>query len=80
VITALLRSGKSNGLTYAIEERRPRVDAKLAVLAVNAQRDRDGALDVRRVRNDCGRGALPWSAVSVRRPGLRNDCVCCRTS
>jgi len=47
VVTALLRSGESNGLTNAIEERRTRVDAKLAVLAIDAQRDRDRALDVR---------------------------------
>src|SRR6267143_2399910 len=59
VVTALLRSGESNGLTDAIEERRPRVDAKLAVLAVDAQRDRDRAFDVRPARNFCGRGTLP---------------------
>jgi len=35
---------ESNGLTDAIEQRRPRVDAKLAVLAVNAQRDGTAAL------------------------------------
>ena len=46
VVTALFRSGESNGLTDAIEERRPRVDSKVAVLAVDAQRDRNRALDV----------------------------------
>jgi hypothetical protein len=39
VITALLRSGESNSLTDAIEERRPRVNAQLVVLAIDAQRD-----------------------------------------
>jgi hypothetical protein len=36
VITTLLRSGESNSLTDAIEERRPRVNTKLVVLAVDA--------------------------------------------
>jgi len=39
VIAALLGSGESNGLTDAIEERCPWVNAKLVVLAVDAQRD-----------------------------------------
>src|SRR6266849_4221102 len=59
VVTALLCSGENNGLTDAIEERRSRVDAKLEVLAVDAQRDRDRALDVRSIRKFSGRGALP---------------------
>src|SRR6266850_5913457 len=59
VVTTLLRSSESNGLTDAIEERRPRVDAKLAVLAVDAQRDRDRALDVRTFPNFRGQGAPP---------------------
>src|SRR5260370_27530189 len=59
VVTALLCSGESNGLTDAIEERRPRIDAKLEVLAVDPQRDRDRALDVRSVQKFSGRGALP---------------------
>ena len=41
VVAALLRSGESNGLTEAIQQRRPRIDAKLVVLAVDVQRDRD---------------------------------------
>jgi len=44
---SLLRSGEKQRFTDAIEERRTRVDVKLAVLAVDAQRDRDRALDVR---------------------------------
>src|SRR2546423_14595209 len=80
VVTALLRSGQSDGLTDAIEERRPRVNTKLAVLAVDAQRDRDRALDVRPVSNFRRGGALPKSAVWVRRSALRHDCGCSRTS
>src|SRR5258705_6576572 len=79
VVAALLRSCESNGFTDAIEERRTRVNAKLVVLAVDTQRDRDRALDVRPVRNFRGRGTLLGSAVSVRRSGPRNDCGCCRT-
>src|SRR5258705_12013611 len=63
VITALLCPGKSNGFTDAIEQRRTRVDAKLAVLAVDAQGDRDRALDVRSVRDLRGRGALTGRVV-----------------
>src|ERR1700730_2562945 len=79
VVTALLGSGESNSLTDAIEERRTRVDAKLAVLAVDAQRDRDCALDVRAVRSFCGRGALHVSAASVRRHRRSNDYSGCCT-
>jgi hypothetical protein len=49
VVTALLRSGERNRLTDAIEERCPRVDAKVVILAVDAQRNWDHALDVRRI-------------------------------
>src|SRR6267143_3156867 len=65
VVTAILRSGESNGLTDAIEERSPRVDAKLAVLAVDAQRDRDRSFDVRAVVNFCGRGTLPRARLCI---------------
>src|SRR6266545_2324094 len=80
VIAALLRPGESDGLTDAIEERRPRVDSKLAVLAVDAQRDRDRALDARSVRSSRGRGALPGSAIWVPRYARRHDCGCRRGS
>src|SRR5205823_2020211 len=73
VIAALLGSGESNGLTDAIKERRPRVNAKLAVLTVNAQCDRDRAGDIRPVRPCRGRRALPWSVVRMRRRAHRND-------
>ena len=63
VIAALFRSGEGDGLAEAIEQRRPRIDAKLVVLAVDAQRDRDRALDVRPV-GARGRLARP----SVLRP------------
>src|SRR5947208_15747556 len=73
VIAALLGAGASNGLTDAIQARRPRIDAKLAVLTVNAQRNRDRARDIRPVPTCRGRGALPWSVVRVRRRAHRND-------
>src|ERR1700694_743713 len=73
VITALLRAGQSDGLTDAVEERRPRVDPKLAVLSVDAQRDGDRAFDVRPCRSFRGRGALPGRAVRVLRSAPRND-------
>src|SRR5436190_24379272 len=76
VITTLLRSGESNGLTDAIEQRCPRVNAKLAVLAVNAQRDRDRPHDVWLVRNCLGRAARLGSTVRLRRSEPRNDCGC----
>src|SRR5256885_2943572 len=66
VVTALLRSGESNGLTEAIQQRRPWVHVKLMVLAVNPQRDRDRALDVRSVRAGRGRDTLLASAVRER--------------
>src|ERR1700678_647340 len=50
------------------------------VFAVNAQRDRDRALNVRPVRNSCDRAALPDNAVRVRRYARRNDCCCRSTS
>src|ERR1700675_1343055 len=78
VVAALLCSSESNGLTEAIQQRRPRIDAKLVVLAVNAQLDWDRALDVRPARTCCGRVAVPGSAVRVRRYARRNDC--CRRS
>ena len=51
VITALLRSGESNGLAEAIEQRRSRIDAKLVLLAIDAQRDWHGAniIDLRQI-------------------------------
>ena len=54
VITTFLRASESNGLTDAIQQRRARVDAKMVILAVDAERDRDGTLDIGRVR-DCRR-------------------------
>src|SRR3989454_9271510 len=66
VVAALLRSGQSNGLTEAIQERCPRVNAKFVVLAVDAQHDRDRALDVRPARTCCGRVGVPGNAVRLR--------------
>src|SRR5207237_7785394 len=73
VIAALLRPGESDSLTDAIEERRPRIDAECVVLAVDAQRNRDGALDARSFRSFRGRGALHGSAVRVRRCARGHD-------
>src|ERR1700730_12566248 len=47
VVAALFRPGEINRFTEAIEQRRPRVNAKLAVLPVDAKDDRDRSLDVR---------------------------------
>src|SRR2546422_3123195 len=80
VVAALLRSGQSNGLTEAIQERCPRVNAKFVVLAVDAQHDRDRALDVRPARTCCGRVGVPGNAVRLRRYARRNDCCCRSTS
>src|SRR5437899_1880240 len=54
VITTFLRAGERNGLTDAIQQRCARIDAKRVILAVNAQCDRDGSLNVGRGR-DCRR-------------------------
>src|SRR5262249_1362065 len=37
VVTPLLGSGQNNCLANAVEQRRPRIDAKLVVLAVDAE-------------------------------------------
>src|SRR5207245_9033310 len=80
VITTFLRSGESDGLTDAIEQRCPRVDPELAILAVNAQRDRNRALDVWLVRHGRGGAARLGSCVRLRRSAPRYDCCCRRTS
>jgi hypothetical protein len=72
VIATLLRSGEDYGLTDAIEQRRPWVDAEFAILAVDAQGDRDRPLDVWLVHT-----CLGWS-VGLRRSGPNDDG--CRSS
>ena len=45
VVTAFLRSGQGNGFAYAIQQCRAWIDAKRMLLTINAQRDRDSALN-----------------------------------
>jgi hypothetical protein len=52
VVTTLLRSSQDNSFADAIEQRCPRVNTKLAVLAVDAENDGHGSLDIR-PRQDC---------------------------
>jgi len=49
VIATLLGAGERDGFTDAIEQRGSRVNAKLVTSAVDAQRDRNGPLDIRRL-------------------------------
>ena len=56
VVAALFGAGECDGLAEAVEQRRPRVDAELVVLAVDAQRDRDRTRDVGPVRTRGGHG------------------------
>ena len=74
VVAALLRAGEGDGLAEAIEQRRPRVDAQPLLLAVDAQRDRDRALDARPARAapaaprsaaGCDAGAHPAMAAAA---------------
>ena len=51
VIATFLRARESNGLADAIQQRRARINAKMVGLAVDAQRDRDGALNVGPLRD-----------------------------
>src|SRR5262245_39468071 len=80
VVAALLRPGESNRLTDAIEQRRPRINAKLPVLAVDTQRDGDRARNARRVRNRSKRAALAESAVRVHWCAHCYNCTCCSLS
>ena len=66
MITTFLRAGERNGLTDAIQQRRARIDAKRVILAVNAQRDRDGPLNV-------GRGRDCLGAIRAHRSASCND-------
>src|SRR5258707_15328654 len=58
VITTFLRAGESNGLADAIQQGRTRVDAKMVVLAINAERDWDRTLNIGRVCDCCRRATL----------------------
>src|SRR2546427_7406072 len=73
MITTFLRAGEGNGLTDAIQQRRARIDAKMVVLAVNAQRDRDGALNVGPVRDCRKRATLCGATVRAHRCAPSND-------
>src|SRR5687767_5950465 len=73
VVTPFFCSGESNGFTDAVEQSRPRIDAKVAVLAVDAQGDRSCALDVGPVGTFRRRGAL-IGGVRVRRYALCEEC------
>src|SRR5216683_7043372 len=69
VVAALLRSGEDDDLTEAIEKRRPWVNGKPLLLAVDAQRDRDRALDARPRRDRPGRSALGGGMCRRSAPG-----------
>src|SRR6267142_928648 len=73
VIATFLGPGESKGLTNAIQQGRTRINAKMVVLAVDAQRDWDGTRDVGAVR-DCPRLAALCGRAHRRAPG--NDCGC----
>ena len=79
VVAALLRAGEGDGLAEAVEQRRPRVDAEPVLLAVDAQRDRDRALDARRLRDRRGRcgvdgGAPPaMAAAAAEEPAVERN-------
>jgi len=51
MITTFLSASENNGLTDAIQERCARVDAKMMVLAVDVERDRDGPLNAGLLRD-----------------------------
>jgi hypothetical protein len=56
VVTTLLCSGEGDGLADAVEERSTGIDAQLAVLAIDAQGNRNCALDSWLIREFRGRG------------------------
>src|ERR1051326_325628 len=78
MVTPLLRSCEHYGLTNTVKQRRSRINTKLMVLAINAQRDRDGALNVPS-RTSRSRGALSGSAIRKRRY-VRSNHACCHTT
>src|SRR5882672_10740359 len=79
VIATFLRARESNGLADAIQQRRARINAKMVVLSVNAQRDRDSAVDAALIRDFPGWAALRASSFRVRR-AADHDCGCRTTS
>src|SRR5438270_449111 len=74
VVTTFFRAGKRNGLADAIQQGRARVDAKMTVLAVDAQRDRDGALNVGTIRDWRRRATLCGTAVRAHWRASSNNC------
>src|SRR5689334_7608449 len=78
VVTPLLRSCERYRLTNTVKECRPWINTKLVILAINAQRDRNSALDVRSWTSR-SRSALSGSAIRKRRHVCRNH-ACCHTS
>src|SRR5258706_8239177 len=78
VITTFLGSGERHCFADAIKQRGPRIDAKLVVFAVNAQRNGDSALDVGPSTGRIG-VALHGSVFRKRRYISRNQ-ACCHTT
>src|SRR6266436_8725208 len=78
VITTFLGSSERSCFADAIKQRGPRIDAKLVVLAVNAQRNRDSALDVWPSTGRIG-VALNGSVFRQRWYVSRNQ-ACCHTT
>jgi hypothetical protein len=77
MVATLLRSCENNGFAKAIEKRGSRIDAKIAILAVDAKNDWDRTFDLRFLEDRGGGSRTVVGTARIRGNHRSDDSGCC---